>query len=149
MHDFEFTRSQRACGSTASSDAVELKPAGLLPGEHELIMCRPQQILARQRRLEDAPGAVVRSPDAPPVPAEHIGYPNGPGLPCPAGNERRSAFRGHANEGNLRPARRKHSRGVLVQARALPDNGLVGEVIYAEQGMIAAVTDEREVGRIR
>ena len=131
-------------------------PAAFLPGEHEIIKVRPEQVrrggsvvIHRDRRTEDTSGSRVGNPDTSPLAGFHVRRPDRP-RPSAASGEKIGGFLSkHMNEGDPRAVRRKCGRAVVVKTRTQPDDGLVNEIVDTDQRVAASMAHERQALAVR
>ena len=148
--DFEVAGRKQGSASTLDGHRVEVRPAVLLPREHDTIAGHPQQLLVGDDVAVRAARAGVGLPDLPPRARRDVDDANRPRLGVAARGERHAARLGRRpRERDARAVGGPHRVVVAVEGWIEEAQRLPGDVVHGDEGVIAAVADEGELAAVR
>src|ERR1700679_2153037 len=118
-----------------------MQPPGGLPGENQSIAVGPHQIVGRLARRERAAAAGLRLPDFVALACANVGQPYRPRRAF-ALELCESSMSGDADKRDARAVRRPGDRTISIDARSEPGDGIVREIIDANEAVVPASAHE-------
>src|SRR5205807_7584196 len=122
-----------------------VSPAVAFPGKDQAVARAPEQLVLCPDFAEGASPSFFSSPDLAPGASRPVRDADRPGLCSPLGPEYGRLLRsGNADERDLVAVRRPRGLEVAVDARIDVSQSLRGEVVNADQAVVAAPAHKRQ-----
>src|SRR5262249_25678841 len=126
-------------------DRVEVRPAVLLPWEDDPVAVGPEELVFGDGVAEDASASLVRAEDLAGLAGRRVHDADRPRLSLAVGAERLELLvRRKTQVSQAFSVRRPGGIGIPVHARVEPGKRLRGEVVGAEEAVVAPAADERQ-----
>src|ERR1700683_77079 len=124
FEDLKISGCEKFWPSVTCGNAIQMKPACALPGEHNAVISAPEQLAFSRNFMKQAPRPFVCLPYSMASTVGRIRNPDGPGLAAALPKEIVRLVCGNANKGNLFAVERPFRIDILVHTRTQPTDRL-------------------------